>query len=237
MLGNIAVAVAAVFGTYITASGNQRIKIPMQLEATAFIISTAAKAKEAVVARQTVEEALTKKVDETFSALKAKEVTVGDNKLTYENVTTAIKGKKAELAAAADDATKAARKAELDKAVAQGREFFKGAKAESDAYNAAKNAVSKARRSAFDKAAETAGSEAKTAKDALEKAVADKTTAVKGKVDELCKNEAVQTAFGKVKGLFDKVGKGKAAAWAAAIAAVVVGAITYFVKNNQKDAA
>ena len=35
MLGNIAVAEAAVFGTYITASGNQRKKIPMQLEATA----------------------------------------------------------------------------------------------------------------------------------------------------------------------------------------------------------
>ncbi len=34
MLGNICVAIAAVFGTYITASGNQRKKIPMQLKAT-----------------------------------------------------------------------------------------------------------------------------------------------------------------------------------------------------------
>lgn len=34
MLGNIAVAEAAVYGTYITASGNQKKKIPMQLEAT-----------------------------------------------------------------------------------------------------------------------------------------------------------------------------------------------------------
>jgi PST family polysaccharide transporter len=38
MIGNICVAEAAVFGTYITASGNQRKKIPMQLEATAITI-------------------------------------------------------------------------------------------------------------------------------------------------------------------------------------------------------
>ena len=34
MFGNIAVAEAAVYGTYITASGNQKNKIPMQIEAT-----------------------------------------------------------------------------------------------------------------------------------------------------------------------------------------------------------
>ena len=38
MLGNIGVAEAAVFGAYITASGNQKKKIPMQLEATVFTI-------------------------------------------------------------------------------------------------------------------------------------------------------------------------------------------------------
>lgn len=38
MLGNIAVAEAAVFGSYITASGNQKKKIPMQLEATVFTV-------------------------------------------------------------------------------------------------------------------------------------------------------------------------------------------------------
>ena len=34
MLGNIAVGEAAVYGAYITASGNQKKKIPMQLEAS-----------------------------------------------------------------------------------------------------------------------------------------------------------------------------------------------------------
>ena len=38
MIGNIGVAEAAVFGAYITASGNQKKKIPMQLEATVFTI-------------------------------------------------------------------------------------------------------------------------------------------------------------------------------------------------------
>lgn len=38
MLGNICVAEAAVYGAYITASGNQKKKIPMQLEATFFTI-------------------------------------------------------------------------------------------------------------------------------------------------------------------------------------------------------
>ena len=38
MLGNICVAEAAVYGAYITASGNQKCKIPMQLEATIFTI-------------------------------------------------------------------------------------------------------------------------------------------------------------------------------------------------------
>lgn len=38
MLGNIGVAEAAVYGAYITASGNQKKKIPMQLEATAFTV-------------------------------------------------------------------------------------------------------------------------------------------------------------------------------------------------------
>lgn len=38
MLGNICVAEAAVYGAYITASGNQKRKIPMQLEATAITI-------------------------------------------------------------------------------------------------------------------------------------------------------------------------------------------------------
>lgn len=38
MLGNICVAEAAVYGTYITASGNQKRKIPMQLKATAVTI-------------------------------------------------------------------------------------------------------------------------------------------------------------------------------------------------------
>ncbi len=38
MLGNICVAEAAVYGAYITASGNQKRKIPMQLEATIFTI-------------------------------------------------------------------------------------------------------------------------------------------------------------------------------------------------------
>ena len=34
MIGNIGVAEAAVYGAYITASGNQKKKIPMQLEAS-----------------------------------------------------------------------------------------------------------------------------------------------------------------------------------------------------------
>lgn len=38
MLGNICVAEAAVYGAYITASGNQKYKIPMQLEATVITI-------------------------------------------------------------------------------------------------------------------------------------------------------------------------------------------------------
>lgn len=38
MVGNIAVAEAAVFGTYITTSGNQKKKIPMQIEATLITI-------------------------------------------------------------------------------------------------------------------------------------------------------------------------------------------------------
>ena len=38
MLGNICVAEAAVYGAYITASGNQKKKIPIQLEATFFTI-------------------------------------------------------------------------------------------------------------------------------------------------------------------------------------------------------
>lgn len=38
MLGNICVAEAAVYGAYITASGNQKRKIPMQLEATSLTI-------------------------------------------------------------------------------------------------------------------------------------------------------------------------------------------------------
>ena len=38
MFGNIGVAEAAVFGAYITASGNQKMKIPMQLEATAITV-------------------------------------------------------------------------------------------------------------------------------------------------------------------------------------------------------
>jgi PST family polysaccharide transporter len=38
MLGNIGIGQAAVFGTYITASGNQRMKIPMQLNATLLTI-------------------------------------------------------------------------------------------------------------------------------------------------------------------------------------------------------
>lgn len=38
MLGNICVAEAAVYGAYITASGNQKKKIPMQLEATCLTI-------------------------------------------------------------------------------------------------------------------------------------------------------------------------------------------------------
>lgn len=38
MFGNICVAEAAVYGAYITASGNQKRKIPMQIEATAFTI-------------------------------------------------------------------------------------------------------------------------------------------------------------------------------------------------------
>lgn len=38
MLGNICVAEAAVYGAYITASGNQKRKIPMQLEATTITI-------------------------------------------------------------------------------------------------------------------------------------------------------------------------------------------------------
>ena len=38
MFGNICVAEAAVYGAYITASGNQKSKIPMQIEATAFTI-------------------------------------------------------------------------------------------------------------------------------------------------------------------------------------------------------
>jgi len=37
-LGNIGVAEAAVYGAYITASGNQKMKIPMQLEATVITI-------------------------------------------------------------------------------------------------------------------------------------------------------------------------------------------------------
>ena len=39
MLGNIFVAEAAVYGTYITASDNQKKKIPMQLEASLFSIA------------------------------------------------------------------------------------------------------------------------------------------------------------------------------------------------------
>lgn len=38
MLGNICVAEAGVYGAYITASGNQKMKIPMQLEATILTI-------------------------------------------------------------------------------------------------------------------------------------------------------------------------------------------------------
>ena len=38
MLGNISIAEAAVYGTYITASGNQKKKIPMQLEAISITI-------------------------------------------------------------------------------------------------------------------------------------------------------------------------------------------------------
>ena len=38
MFGNICIAEAAVYGAYITASGNQKQKIPMQLEATAITI-------------------------------------------------------------------------------------------------------------------------------------------------------------------------------------------------------
>lgn len=38
MLGNILVAEAAIYGAYITASGNQKQKIPMQLEATSLTI-------------------------------------------------------------------------------------------------------------------------------------------------------------------------------------------------------
>lgn len=38
MLGNICVAEASIYGAYITASGNQKKKIPMQLEATLFTI-------------------------------------------------------------------------------------------------------------------------------------------------------------------------------------------------------
>ena len=38
MLGNICVAEAAVYGAYITASGNQKRKIPMQLEATSLTV-------------------------------------------------------------------------------------------------------------------------------------------------------------------------------------------------------
>ena len=38
MLGNILVSEAGVFGAYITASGNQKLKIPMQLEATVITV-------------------------------------------------------------------------------------------------------------------------------------------------------------------------------------------------------
>ena len=38
MLGNICVAEAAVYGAYITAGGNQKRKIPMQLKATAITV-------------------------------------------------------------------------------------------------------------------------------------------------------------------------------------------------------
>ena len=38
MLGNICIAEAAVYGAYITASGYQKRKIPMQLEATVITI-------------------------------------------------------------------------------------------------------------------------------------------------------------------------------------------------------
>ena len=38
MFGNICVAEAAVYGAYITASGNQKRKIPMQLEATSLTV-------------------------------------------------------------------------------------------------------------------------------------------------------------------------------------------------------
>ena len=200
-------------------------------------ISNAAKDKESLVRALPVEETLTQKVSETKAALEGKKVKVGDTDLTYSGVIQTVKDKKSALKSATTDETKATAKAELEKAVNQAREFFKGAKAENDAYNNARTAVRNAQVSKFNEAAKTADSAAAKANKAVTEAIEAKKKAVSGKVEELVKNENVQTAFGKVKNLFDKVGKGKAAAWTAAIAAVVVGAITYFVKNNQKDAA
>ena len=176
------------------------------------------------------------KADKAVEALKNKIVKSGDVELKYDGVNQAVKDAETLLRDAKTDADKKAANEALTKASASKKEFLNGASSEITAVKDSQSALYKAKKAAFDKAAGTEGN-AKTLKDAYDKAIADGKKAVSDKLEALKNDEKLSEAYGKIKKMFDFKGN-KKAAWITAICAAAVAAVgAYVLGNNDKKAA
>lgn len=180
---------------------------------------------------------LIQNLEKANNDLTAKTVDIGgkdkDLNTVREELKEAKKGIK-NLAKDADEATKNAAKERLTKAEADYKAFKEGAKAELEAYVKAERELNTARVTKY----QAEAAEGKPY-NALEKEISEIRKGYKEafntKMNALKDNKEYQDAFGKIKKLFPKEGKGKAAMIYGGIAAAV-GLVAGYIMGNSKQA-
>jgi chromosome segregation ATPase len=170
--------------------------------------------------------------------LTAKKVNIGEKEkdltTVREELKEAKKGVK-NLAKDADEATKNAAKERLTKAEAYYKAFKEGAKAELEAYVKAERELNTARVTKYQAEAAKDGTAEKALNEAIAKIRNEYKEAFNTKMNALKDNKEYQDAFGKIKKLFPKEGRGKAAMIYGGIAAAV-GLVAGYIMGNSKQA-
>lgn len=183
---------------------------------------------------------LTNNLTDAKAKLYAKTVKIGEEekekslKDVRDELKEAKKGVK-NLAKDADEATTKAAKDRLTKAEADYKAFKEGAKAEMEAYVKAQRELNTAKVTKYQAEAAKEGTTEKALNEKIAQIRKEYKEAFNTKMNALKENKEYQDAFGKIKKLFPKEGKGKAAMIYGSIAAAV-GLIAGYIMGNSKEA-